>query len=141
MELGRDSPQCFRVTEEQKPARKQRLADTAHDAAGCLRREVHQHIATKDQVAGERLPEQWVFIDQVALLEAHHLLDFRRKHEVRTVFPKIAASALIRCRPQRPFGVAGLGRLEEDRRVDVKANDLHVPGGQVGQGLAHHDGQ
>ena len=79
VEPGRDPPQCFRVTEEQKSSWKQRPADAAHDATRCFGREVHQHIATKDQVTGERLPEQGVFIDEVTLLEAHHLLDFRGK--------------------------------------------------------------
>ena len=32
-------------------------------------------------------------------------------------------------------------RLVEDRRVDVNANDLHIPGGEIGQCLSHHDGQ
>ena len=141
MELGRDPPQCFRMTEEQKSARAQRLPDATNHATGRFAREVHQHIATKDQVAGQRRPERRVFIDQVALLEAHHLLDLRRKHEVRTVCLKIAPPAVLRCRPQRPFGVAGLGRLDEDHRVDVNANDLHIPIIEIGQGLAHHDGQ
>jgi len=67
MELLREPPKCFRVAQEEKPARKQRPADPAHDVTRFVGREVHKNVSTEDDVAGERLPEQRVFIDEVTL--------------------------------------------------------------------------
>ena len=115
------------VTQEEVPAGHQRARDAPQHPLRALGREVHEDVAAEDDVVGLRPPQRGVVLDQVPLLEPHEGSRGVGQHGLAPLGPEPAARHLGIGLPESPGGEASAGRLFEDCRVDVDAEDRDVP--------------
>ena len=98
MKILRQAAKCLRVAEKQKPTRNERQANTLHDLAHRLGREVHDDVAAEDNVVACRRPKRRVRVEEIPLLEADHRLHVRIEDEVATLGAEVATANVVGCR-------------------------------------------
>ncbi len=134
IEVLRQPAQIFGVTEEQKAARRQRAREAGHDLLRVVRREIHQHVAAKDDVEALGCPR--VIRHQVALFETHTVSNGLRQQVVPTLDPEMLVLNVLGRFAQGPARVASLARALQSLGVQVHRVDRDPPSVGLPRALA-----